>query len=486
MQMNDARLIAKELQFSHLLTGSPVFFHGDSMLPFLRDGDALSVTPIAWPQIAVGDILVYRLEEKFPTLRVVRKAPRKVTLIADNWPGRRFDAWRDDVLGKVTARTRDGATLTEQSPWWRVQAQFVVWRYRLGCRVARLNTVARHALTRLRPLRGAPYHQPPNLQVNVSSQCNLTCRMCPYLAVHQDTNHLKFMTREAFIRLLPVIRQIGAVHLSGAGEPFFNPLLFDFIEQVRREAPRVTIDLTTNGSLLTEERARKLVELGVHKVHVSFDGLPTSVEKIRVRINGERVIDNIRRLTALKRELASTRPIVQINYMTGYGTYRDLIDFVKLGREIGVNEIQLLEMQPASAADAADNLFHGLGADNGKTLKSAIMLAQHAGIQLHMPRVTQDACYYPFNPHIGEDGEVYPCCYLDYDGRQLFSDGVETRMPRVSFGNLARQSFAQIWASPAYQEFRQRTATGKFTPYCRSCYDVRRLTAQRVNDVLGE
>lgn len=482
MQLERARLLAKELQLAQSSVGDPVVFHGNSMLPFLQDGDALGVEPVSWKDIEIGDILTYRLEDKFPTLRVVRKTERKAVLIGDNWPKRRFEVWPENVLGKVMSRTRAGVTLTADSLRWRLYSRFVVLRYKLGSKLAIVKRKGLkpylHAV--VNPRREEPYQHPPNIQVNVSAQCNLTCRMCPYLSVHQDSSHLRFMTRETLMRLVPLIKRIGAVHFSGSGEPLFNPQLFEFIALVRQAAPATTIDLTTNGTLLTEKRARQLIELGVSKVHVSFDGLPGTVEAIRLGIKGSQVIDNIRRLTELKTELKSRSPIVQINYMTGYGTYAELGEFVKLGCGIGVSEIQLLEMQPATASDAAENLFHGVEHDNGQALKTAIMLAQHAGMTLHLPRVTENACYYPYNPHIGEDGEVYPCCYLDYDGRQLYHDGQEVRLPSVSFGNITTHAFAKIWSSPAYAEFRRKNTKGDFNPHCRACYEVRRMTARRV------
>jgi MoaA/NifB/PqqE/SkfB family radical SAM enzyme len=482
MDRDRAWRIAQEMRLG---TGETALFHGNSMSPFLEDGDRLTVAPVAWSDIVPGDVVTYRLEDKFPTLRVVAKTPNKLWMIGDNWPNRRFEAWPEHILGRVVARTRSGSTVSADSLSWRARSQYALQTYRAGSAVARAKRLPERVASRLAKRRSQRFPRPPNVQVNVSSTCNLKCRMCPYLEVHQDPTHLEFMSPETFERILPIVVEIGAVHFSGSGEPLFNRRLFDFMALVRRAAPGASIDLTTNGTLLTEERARGLVELGVNKIHVSFDGLPERAETIRINVNGRKVIDNIRRLAEIKRAAGSRYPIVQINYMLGYGTYWDLVKFVQLGREIGVGEIQLLEMQPATAEDAADNLCRGTHHDQGAALKTALMLARYYNIALHLPTVTEGACYYPYNPHIAEDGEVYPCCYLDYDGRQLYHGGAEHRLPAVTFGNAARQPFDEIWGSADFVALRERNARGEFDAHCRVCYDIRHETAERVKEVLG-
>ena len=61
---------------------------------------------------------------------------------------------------------------------------------------------------------------------------------------------------------------------------------------------------------------------------------------------------NLERLNELKQRMGSPRPIVMANYMTGLGTYAEIVDFVRFAREMGIAEIQLLEMQPRTREDS--------------------------------------------------------------------------------------------------------------------------------------
>ena len=125
------RLIAKELQLELSSEARTLYFHGESMRPFLVEGDAIVVAPVEWAQIRIGDVVTYRVEEKFPTRRVVRRSRNGLHLWCENWPERQFFAAREDVLGRAVARKRGDAWITCRDPEWtaaRRAALAAYWR----------------------------------------------------------------------------------------------------------------------------------------------------------------------------------------------------------------------------------------------------------------------------------------------------------------------------------------------------------------------
>lgn len=122
-------------------------FHGKSMWPFLDEGDDVVVEPVAWEAIRSGDVITCRLDDRFPTYRVVRRRRGKLTLRGDNWPAARFTAWPDDVLGRAVARRRGDQTLSVGDAEWRLRALIAVSRYWWEAVVGRLRTEM-HALGR--------------------------------------------------------------------------------------------------------------------------------------------------------------------------------------------------------------------------------------------------------------------------------------------------------------------------------------------------
>ena len=124
-------MIAGELQLELSSRSRTLHFHGESMRPFLGEGDEVVVDPVAFEDIRIGDVITYRFEEKFPTRRVVRKGKSGFHLWCRNWPNRRFWAPKDDVLGRAVARRREGVWITHQDAEWKAARRtdlFAYWR----------------------------------------------------------------------------------------------------------------------------------------------------------------------------------------------------------------------------------------------------------------------------------------------------------------------------------------------------------------------
>jgi hypothetical protein len=128
-----ARLVAKELQLALSSEARTLYFHGESMRPFLGEGDEVVVTPARWEDIRVGDIITYRSTDKFPTRRVIKRYADQLHLWCENWPDRHFYATRGDVLGKAVARKRDGEWITHRDSEWRAarRAALAIYRRRV-------------------------------------------------------------------------------------------------------------------------------------------------------------------------------------------------------------------------------------------------------------------------------------------------------------------------------------------------------------------
>ena len=123
MDRDRARVIGKELQVALSSADRSLYFHGTSMLPFLREGDLVVVRRVAWRDLARGDIVTYRHGEKFPTRRIFSKRADRLILHCDGWKYLHFYAHRDDILGRVEARLRDNRWISTFDPEWRQAAR---------------------------------------------------------------------------------------------------------------------------------------------------------------------------------------------------------------------------------------------------------------------------------------------------------------------------------------------------------------------------
>ncbi|MDR0457909.1 MAG: heme d1 biosynthesis radical SAM protein NirJ [Burkholderiaceae bacterium] len=126
----------------------------------------------------------------------------------------------------------------------------------------------------------APARKPPGPVViwNLIRRCNLNCLHCYSTSADVDFKG-ELSTAEA----LAVLEQLRAAHapaliLSG-GEPLLRPDLYDIA--ARAKALGLHLSLSSNGTLLTGDHARRLAQTGFDYVGISLDGLQATHDKFR-------------------------------------------------------------------------------------------------------------------------------------------------------------------------------------------------------------
>lgn len=99
----------------------------------------------------------------------------------------------------------------------------------------------------------------------LTSRCNLAC---PHCYEGRREGAVELDTRE-WLAVLDALAETGALILvASGGEPLLRSDLFDILEGAGER--RFAVTLKTNGTLLTEERARRCWDLGVSKLDISL------------------------------------------------------------------------------------------------------------------------------------------------------------------------------------------------------------------------
>jgi putative metalloenzyme radical SAM/SPASM domain maturase len=82
------------------------------------------------------------------------------------------------------------------------------------------------------------------------------------------------MDMEIFRSLIPSFSRLDSLNLSGYGEPFLNPDLVSMIRLSRERLPAsARISLTSNGTLITPDLAKEVLEAGLDGITLSMDSL---------------------------------------------------------------------------------------------------------------------------------------------------------------------------------------------------------------------
>lgn len=125
---------------------------------------------------------------------------------------------------------------------------------------------------------GAGEGMGPVVVWNSTKTCNLKCRHC-YMNSDSRKYQDELTTDEAkaFIDDLADFRV--PVLLFSGGEPLIRPDFFELAEYAQQKGVRPT--LSTNGTLITREVARRIKDIGVGYVGISLDGLKDVNDKFR-------------------------------------------------------------------------------------------------------------------------------------------------------------------------------------------------------------
>lgn len=144
-----------------------------------------------------------------------------------------------------------------------------------------------------------------DLRISVTDRCNFRCTYCMpkeiFGADHAFLPRVSLLSFEEIARLAGVFAALGVTKLRlTGGEPLVRRDLEHLIEKLAPIPGIDDISLTTNASLLTADKARRLADAGLRRITVSLDALdnPTFQAINDVGFPVERVLEGIDNATA--------------------------------------------------------------------------------------------------------------------------------------------------------------------------------------------
>jgi pyrroloquinoline quinone biosynthesis protein E len=278
----------------------------------------------------------------------------------------------------------------------------------------------------------------------------------------------KDMTLERFQKILDRFPTLLKIKLQGIGEPLLNRQFFALVEEAVRRG--IAVEMTTNGTLLSEENCRRLLDSGLTAIFLSVDGATAETfERIRRGAKFARVVEGIRRLS----DMRGTRQLPGLHFWTvgQAANIQEIPALVRLASDLGVDSVRLQydliywgqeiwqgKLEPASLRSSS----------HGQTAQRFIAEAQAFAGQIGMPLVVytdnkfswkdRRLCPWPWSSSfISSEGDIVPCCVIGN--------------PEVlNFGNVLKEEVRRIWTGKAYQEFRRSMKRGDIPSVCRGCY----------------
>lgn len=280
---------------------------------------------------------------------------------------------------------------------------------------------------------------PMTVTWEITAACNIACVHCLSASGRRRSGELKTAEALALVDELAEM-QVFQIHFGG-GEPFIYPGIWQVLERCTQRG--LVMCVSTNGTLITAERAKRLKQFDPLYFQVSLDG---GTEQTNDRIRGKGVFQ--RALRGLELLAAAEHSLTVNSVLTRY-SFSELDKLYEIATSFN-SKLRVTRLRPSGRGQdvwaelhptqeqyreftywlnahpdvlTADSFFH-LNAFGNKL----------AGLDM-CGAATATCCICP-------EGEVYPCAFF--------------QAPEFEAGNLHTQSFRDIWQnSPLFDYYRQ-------------------------------
>lgn len=268
---------------------------------------------------------------------------------------------------------------------------------------------------------------PKQLDLEVTSHCNLKCKYCPSLSMLAHTGDMDY---DLFTSIIDRIDFPCTVVPWLNGEPLLHPKYFEMIEYITDR--NIPCYITTNGTIWNSRLFNLLThETSCYQIIFSLDGIwdkkSRSIEQARPGSNREEIRDNIQAFMDLKRMKGASINIAlkicrrgqDYEEIENYIAYwlKKGIDYVCVGSALVDDKIDNMRIYPCQYSD-----------NNFMVIKS--------------------------------DGRVVLCAYND----KMTND------PYYAVGTLDKdESLLDIYNNEYYTNFRENQRKGIFNAPCSTC-----------------
>ncbi|KIZ39171.1 hypothetical protein OO17_21215 [Rhodopseudomonas palustris] len=316
--------------------------------------------------------------------------------------------------------------------------------------------------------------------IGVTDRCNLRCVIC--LKHHdQDGDNNKDLIDlpdDSLMKLLPLAYTAQMVLLLGYGEPLLNKRLPEIIDDISAKASN-SIDLITNGLLLSPQWIDKILSRNVRVLSVSMDAAtPAGYERMRGGAY-EKVIRNVQALVAARAKCKNASLEIRMNMAVTRANISEVPLLVELAADLGVDTVEFRHLhenpihawkveKPDFIFDYNDALIENDPEECRLALNDAIRRAKRRNIRyiLDAPFVglvdpdfviaeDVDVGEYKDCPHpwrwlmVTAAGDAYTCCWAP---------------PLAKLSDYA--SAGELWNGEEYQRLRRNIKAGVVDQIC--------------------
>lgn len=324
---------------------------------------------------------------------------------------------------------------------------------------------------------GTTVNSGPVVVWNSTRTCNLKCVHC-YMESDAQKYQDEMTTAEAkgFIDDLADFRV--PVLLFSGGEPLIRPDFFELAEYATAKGIRAT--LSTNGTLITPEVAKRIKEIGVGYVGISLDGLRDVNDKFRGKEGAfQAAMTGIQNCVAVNQRVGLRFTINQHNYQELDEIFNfieaeniDRVCFYHLVYSGRGSQMIAEDLTPEESRQAMDTIIRRTRDFEERGLKKEILTVDNHcdGVYMYLQALKEDpARAERIKNLIGfNGGNRSGIAFGEVD--PLGNVHPDQFTQHITFGNVRERKFGDIWTDLSHPTLaglkdRKRLLKGR----CASC-----------------
>ncbi len=341
--------------------------------------------------------------------------------------------------------------------------------------------------------------------VEPTSRCNLDCSTCMRNVWDEPLGDMTTETFNLIIQSVKQITPVPSVFFGGFGEPLAHPGIMDMIDAAKGIGAKV--ELITNGILLDEKAAQKMIDLRLDRLWVSIDGAtPENYEDVRLGDELQHVLDNLYQLKKLRAQHGVDYPHVGVAFVAMKRNIADLPKVIQMGKRLGADKFSISNVLPHTAELQKQVLF-SRSMNDGNLQPSQwapIVSLPRMDISSNLLEAMDEILKIPSNlqiagqvlnagvntcPFVAKgsvsirwDGAVSPCLSLMHSHESYLDDHIR-KSAAYSVGRIQDNTLQEIWNNPGYTALREKLTQFDFSPctFCNSCY----MADENMEDCFG-
>jgi MoaA/NifB/PqqE/SkfB family radical SAM enzyme len=332
------------------------------------------------------------------------------------------------------------------------------------------------------------------LYIEPTNGCNLKCRTCIRNIWEEATGQ---MSRHTFARIMEGIRSLPsppAVVFGGFGEPLSHPDIVRMVTQMKELG--CSVELVTNGTLLSREMSDQLIRAQLDILWVSIDGAkPESYADVRRGAALPEVLGHLTTFRDIRMEAWLQKPEIGVVFVAMKRNMNDLPSLLQIGSRLDVSRFLVTNVLPYTEelknevlySEALSDIIYqpvlqlprvrlpkmNVGEIAWKVLYEALRNGgQSVSIGGAILGEASDRC--PFIESgaaaISWDGNLSPCLPLMHSFFSFLDDRKRVSRREI-IGSLGERQLMELWCAPEYVAFRERVRDFSFSHcvFCAGC-----------------